>query len=244
MPSSIRFPWTEWTTARPPKAAAWKSCYIRLGPASVNADQNWTSRPGSIYGVPIFLGQAGEIRLLQLAAYDRDGHVLKIPFHFSLYYSNGVNYQSMPRLVAPYGNTIAYRAPGATVYFQNGQHYPFHPNAWEGYNQDGTITNPETQNAAQTAGLIRAWGSNYEKAGHWPGSSAAGDPATGLLVDESTFGFDTTKFDANFDPYSTKQTSPFAGQVYAMIYADAQANQEVYFAGRMFRVEPGGAQGG
>jgi hypothetical protein len=241
MPPSIKFPWTEWTTKRPPKAAAWKNCYVRIGPANVNADKNWSSQPGSVGGVPIFLGQAGQIRLIQVAAYDRDGNIMKVPFHFSLYGVNGVNVQSMPKLIAPYGNTVAYRAPNSNTYYQNGQHYPFHPNAWESYKSDGTRTAPETQTAQEGAQLIRAWGSNYEKAGHWPGSSAVGDPATGLLVDESVFAWDATRSDGNFHPYSTKQDSPFAGQVFAMIYCDAQAEKEVFFAGRMFRVEPGGS---
>jgi hypothetical protein len=239
MPNTVKFPWTDFTTKRPPKAAAWKDCYIPLGPASVNANKNWTHAPGVAYGVPIFLGQAGQIRLIQLAAYDANGNVLQVPFHFSLYGNKGVNYQSMPILIAPYGNTIAYRAPGASIYYQDGQHYPFHPNAWEAYKQDGTRTAPDTQNATETVQLIRAWGSNYEKAGYWPGSSAAGDAPTGLLVDEATFSWDTTQNQNQFDPISTKQTSAIAGDVWCMIYCDAQANQEVFFMGRMFRVEPG-----
>ena len=90
-------------------------------------------------------------------------------------------------------------------------------------------------------GLIRAYGSVYEKAGHWPGSFAAGDPATGLLVDEAQWGFDCTRFDSTFDQYSASDNAnnPLAGQIYMLIYADAQAHSDVYFAGRIFRVEPG-----
>lgn len=236
MPSSVRFPWTEWTTQRPPKSTAWRNCYIRLGPASDDANRNWSAasdKAGSRLGIPIRMSQAGQIRLLQLAAYDRDGNVLPVSFHFSLYYSRGVNYMSTPQLPT----ALAPKFPP----YKGGQHYPFFPNAWEQYNDDGTQANPNTASAVQSAGLIRAWGSAYEKAGHWPGSSAAGDPATGLLVDEAGFDFDTTHFDANFDPYSPSKnkTNPLAGQVYAMIWCDAQKSQEVFFAGRMFRTEPG-----
>lgn len=238
MPSTIRYPWTEWTTQRPPKSASWKSCYIRLGPASNDANKNWASisdAAGSQLGIPIKMAQAGQIRLLQLAAYDRDGNLLPVDFHFSLYYSRGVNYTSMPSMPSTY----------ATKYppYLGGQHYPFFPNAWEQYNEDGTQTNPAQVSAVETSGLIRAWGSSYEKAGHFPGSSAAGDPATGMLVDENVFAFDTSHFDSNFDPYSptANLTNPLAGMVYAMIWCDMQKNQEVFFAGRMFRVEPGGA---
>lgn len=244
MPADITFPWTDWTTTRPPKAAAWRSCYIRLAPASTNADKNWTSlsdKGGSMIGIPIKVSQAGQIRLLQLAAYDENGNVLAVPFHFSLYYSRGVNYQSTPMMPqkSPDG-TVNYE----TLYspYKAGQHYPFFPQAWESYNNDGTLINPAQASAVQSAGLIRAWGSNYEKAGYWPSSEAGGGVPTGLLVDESQWSFDTTSFDsANFDPYSATAnlTNPLAGMIYAMIWCDQQANQEVFFAGRMFRVEPG-----
>lgn len=236
MPADVQFPWTEWTTQRPPKSAAWRSSYIHLGPASTNADNNWTGLSdsyGSRIGIPVKMAQAGTIRLLQFAAYDRDGNVLPVDFHVSFYYSRGVNYTSMPSMPTEYES----RYPP----YMGGQRYPFFPNAWESYNDDGTQRNPDQASAVQTSGLIRAYGSAYEKAGHWPGSSAAGDPATGLLVDEAQWSFDTTHFDANFDPYSaTKNLSnPLAGQIYAMVWCDGQQQQDVYFAGRMFRVEPG-----
>lgn len=247
MPADLPFPWTDWTTQRPPKAAAWRDCYVRLGPRSVNANNNWTGvsdAAGSRIGIPVKLSQAGQIRLIQLAAYDRDGHVLPVDFHFSLYNSRGVNYTSMPSLPSDIAGNYPEWAPAGQRY-AGGQHYPFFPNAWESYNADGTITNPKQVSAVQTSQLIRAWGSSYEKAGHWPGSSAAGDPPTGLLVDEAIFGYDCTRNPNQFDPQSpTKNaTNPDAGVVYLMIYCDLQQNQEVFFAGRMFRVEPGtGAQ--
>jgi hypothetical protein len=236
MPNSIHFPWTDWTITRPPKAAAWKTCYIHLGPAAGNADKNWAQLgdiDGSFIAIPIKAAQAATIRLLQLAAYDKDGHVLPVDFHIGFYLSRGANFMSTPFLPAAY----------ATAYppYTTGQHYPFFPGAWEHYNADGTATQPELANATDTSGLIRAYGSNYEKAGHWPGSFAAGDPATGMLVDEATWEIDTTHFDANFDPYSPTRnaTNPLAGMIYCLIYCDAQKSQDVYFAGRLFRAEPG-----
>lgn len=244
MPATLQFPWTAWTTTHPPKAAAWRDCYIHLSPASTIADKNWTGlidSSGAVLGVPIKASQAGSIRLLQIAAYDADGNVLPVGFHFSLYYSRGVNPLSTPSMPekSPDG-LINYE----TVYapYKAGQHFPFWPNAWETYNNDGTLISAGQVNATQSAGLIRAWGNSYEKAGFYPGSEAAGDAATGLLVDESQWSFDTTQFDAsNFDPYSATDnlTNPLAGQLYAMIWCDQQTNQDVYFAGRMFRLEPG-----
>ena len=236
MPNTVLFPWTDWTTRRPPKAAAWRSSYIRIGPASVNANNNWAAlsdSAGTKLGIPIRAAQAGTIRLLQIAAYDLDGNVMPVDFHVSFYYSRGVNALSMPSMPSVYES--------AYPPYKGGQRYPFFPNAWEQYNADGTLANPATANAVQTAGLIRAYGSAYEKAGHYPGSSASGDPATGLLVDESQWSFDCTHFDSNFDPYSpTKnKTNQLAGMIYAMIWCDQQRSESVYFAGRLFRVEPG-----
>lgn len=237
MPEETLFPWSEWTTRRPPKAAAWKSSYVRIGPASDNADRNWSSvsdKAGSRFGIPVRLGQAGTIRMIELAAYDRDGNVMAVPFHVGFYYSRGVNFSSTPILPKALEPT---NAP-----YKAGQHYPFFENAWEVIKEDGTKPNAQTNDATQTSGLIRAYGTRYQKAGHWPGSSAAKDAPTGLLVDEATWTWDTTNLGPNvFDPYSAtkNQVNPLAGMVYMLIYCDAQDSREVFFAGRMYRSEPG-----
>lgn len=243
MPASVGFPWTPWTTSRPPKDPAWRSCYVRLGPADpLDATRNWAAvsdRDGARLGFPVRMAQAGQIRLVQVAAFDAEGNVLAVPFHLSLYYSRGVNPLSMPLLPARYAAGGADALPG--IAYKAGQRYPFFPDAWETYRADGTRIGNETPVAVETAGQVAGWGTYYEKAGHWPGSSAEADPATGLLVDTTPFSFDTSNFDSTFDPYSAERnaSNPLAGKVYAMIYCDAQADREVFFAGRMFRVEPG-----
>jgi len=40
--------------------------------------------------IPIRMSQGGTIRLSQLAAYDRDGNVMPVKFHISVYKLNGV----------------------------------------------------------------------------------------------------------------------------------------------------------
>lgn len=237
MPSTVQFPWTDWTTARPPKDSKWKSSYLSLGAAQANADANWitqSSASGVSYGVPIQMAQAGTIRLLQVAAYDVDGNVLPVPFHISFYYVGGVNVMSMPRIPA---DQKAMFPPYAT-----GQHYPFVRDGFEAFKIDGTKNDPNVPQPTESVGLIRAYGTFYEKAGFWPGSYADGDQPTGLLVDEQQWSFDTTNTaDAYWDPYRAERnlTNPKAGKVYAMIYCDGQLDQEVFFLGRMFRVEPG-----
>jgi hypothetical protein len=252
MPNDIEFPYEEWTTNRPPRSPSFKDCYIRIGPAdTVHADNNWAKNPsrdasagaGSGYGFPIKMAQQGSIRLLQIAAYDGDGNVMAVPFHFSLYYSNGVNVQSMPRIPAEQSGLFGpVKPPGYVVNADSLQHYPFHNNAWERFNANGTQRGTDVVVSVETAGLVRGWGTGSAKAGYWPGSSAAGDLPTGLLVDEGVFEFnpytDPAAVNA-INPYSTIQKAPAAGFLYGMIYCDAQGEEPVYFAGRMFRVEPG-----
>lgn len=243
MPTSVQFPWTEWTRVRPPKSASWSSCYIKMPRYDgANANGNWASlsdRDGARLGFPVKMAQAGQIRLVQIAAYDPNGEVAKVSFHVSLYYSRGVNALSMPIMPAIYAPGGAEALPG--VPYAAGQRYPFFPNAWETYKADGTRISTETPVSTETAGLIVGWGNHFERAGHWPGSFGDGDPATGLLVDEEPFSFDTSTFDSTFDPYSpTKNASnPLAGNVYVMIYCDTKRVTDLYFVGRMFRVEPG-----
>lgn len=237
MPSTVRFPWQEWTMQRPPSSARWRSSYLHVYPAKPIADQNWFvqhSAAGSAMGVPIRMAQAGTIRLLQVAAYDSSGRVMPIPFHISFYYVGGVNVLSMPQIAA--SDTQKYPP------FLAAQHYPFAKDGFESYRIDGTKVNPTVPQPIESVGLLRAYGTYYEKAGYFPGSYATGDRPTGLLVDESTWSFDVTGVgEAYWDPYSVANTlkMPLSGQVFAMIYADGQEDRDVFFLGRMFRSEPG-----
>ena len=43
----------------------------------------------------------------------------------------------------------------------------------------------------------------------------------------------------SFDPRRTRQLNAETGYCYVMIYCDAQGPEPVFFAGRMYRVEPG-----
>lgn len=236
MPDEIGFPWTEWTTQRPPRSKSWKDCYIRIGPKSANADDNWarvSNRRGGQFGFPIKLSQAGSIRLIQIAAYDRNGNVMKVPFHFSIYQNSNVNVFSMPK--------ISTAAQATETKYAINQHYPFFDEAWETYRLDGTQRQTEEPVQVSSVGMVRAWGTKRAPAGYWPGSKATGDPPTGLLVDEATWDYQLNGFDkkSSIDPYTTRQTSPFAGFVYGMIYCDAQLTEEVFFLGRIWRAEPG-----
>ncbi len=233
MPDDIRFPYEEWTTQRPPSDLSWRRCYIKIPARSSNADENWasSSSEGLRLAFPIKMAQAGAIRRLQIAAYDRNGAVMPVRFHVSLYYANGTGVMAMP--------VISPEDIGTTDGYKVGEHYPFFAGAWENFKTDGTRIQREQPVSVSSAGLIRAWGNRYVKAGYWPGSPFSEDLPTGLLVDEGVFEFDTTQQDVNFNPHTPRQVSPLSGRIYAMIYCDEQMNDSVFFVGRMFRVEPG-----
>ena len=150
---------------------------MRLGPTQPNADLNWLTQnnatgPGK--GIPIRMAQAGNIRLLQIAAYDVDGHVLKVPFHVSFYYQANVNPQSTPMIPA---EQVTLFPP-----YQAGQHFPYVRDGWETFNIDGTMTNSMITHPTESVGLIKAYGPFYEKAGFFLGPYSERTSHTGLPV--------------------------------------------------------------
>jgi len=100
--ATVRFPWTEYTTAYPPSKHP--HYYIKIPPANAtNADYNWANSKGqdnrkAFVPYPVRLSAAGEIRLLQVCAYDANGHPKAVPFHLSLYKESGISYSSMPMI--------------------------------------------------------------------------------------------------------------------------------------------------
>lgn len=114
-PEAIPFPWEEYTTRFPPKK--YPAYYVNLMPRNRNANYNWANTKRLRAGAktpadmkdydfkpyPVLFAAAGSIRLLQIAAYDRDGHVKQVPFHVSIYAQGQPSYASMPMIpAAPY----------------------------------------------------------------------------------------------------------------------------------------------
>lgn len=233
------FPWESVTRQRPPKDDLWRDSYIKIGPASTDADMNWARRAESQANpaFPIRMSQAGEARLVQIAAFDENGNVLQVPFHVSFYKTNGVSVTAMPMM----GIDDEAESPP----YLSGQHYPFFRRAWEQIDENGVTLNPETGRAVTTAQLLVGWGNFFEKAGYWPTSSSVlGATPTGLLVDESGFSWDLTDAVYGVDPQkspSENATDPNRADIWCMIYCDAQLEQDVYFLGRVWRKEPGTA---
>ena len=66
------FPYENLTRKYPPKHPSYRPWYIKIGPYDENnSTNNWSSD----VAIPIRMGQAGTIRLTQIAAYDKHGNV-------------------------------------------------------------------------------------------------------------------------------------------------------------------------
>jgi len=240
IPDSAAFPWTDWTTKYPPKNPAYAKFYIKIPKANLtNAANNWSGDTANgIFkaAIPVKMSQAGTIRLSQIAAYDRDGNVLPVYFHASVYNNSGVSPRDMPRI--PTGTVKIVKPTGAT--FAAGQPNPFFQGAWEKIKPDGSETDDPGVTFPESAGFVMGWGNYYERAGYSPGLSSRGAPVSGKLEDEQAWSFDTSSM-PGFDKYNPANNvnNTGAGVMYIMIYCDAQALQDVYFLGRFFRQEPG-----
>jgi len=106
-PEAIPFPWTDYTKAFPPKK--YPKFYVHVPPKNKDADYNWANsvwKKGRVYGkrmgfipYPVLFAAAGSVRMIQIAAYDRDGNVKAVPFHVSLYGIGGrPSYTTMPTI--------------------------------------------------------------------------------------------------------------------------------------------------
>lgn len=251
------FPYEDWTTQYPPsKNPSW---YVKIGPTDPhNSNHNWASEAG--VAIPIRFAQAGSIKLSQIAAYDKNGHVLPVKFHLSLYYATGLTWADMPQFPGPQqlanGNPnpdfppylAARRTDGTvihTTYETNdtiAMSHPFFKDAWESINPDGTQGSKDIQSrlVADNAGLVVGWGNYYEPAGYSPGRFSRGATRTGILEDATNWTWDMASASRiHLDDPKENRKDHNIGQLFAMIYCDDQDDRPVYFLGRFFRQEPG-----
>jgi hypothetical protein len=225
------FPWRNLVKKYPPhKHPTW---YIRIEKPSTDFTKNWSGSGTKRYAIGVLLSQSGNIRMTQIAAYDANGNVMKIPFHVSFYTAAGINPTSMPMIPKDKTN------PSYLASLKNhaGQHYPFFPGAFESIYPDGSPKVSGDFTNHQDSFML-GWGNYYQRAGYYPGLYGDHDKVTGLLVDETTWSYDTTKANFLLNPtYPAKVAqNKLAGLVYIMIYAEAlPRNQPVFFLGRCFR---------
>lgn len=210
-PAASTFPYTDWTTKHPPKK--YPHFYIECHANAHTRTRRWAT------GFMIRLSEKGDIRLTQVAAYDRNGNLVKVPFHFSVYYTD-VTAEDMP-----------YDANGPS---------PFIPNAFQSTTQYGLDVPAGTPGWTlfSQQSMIMGWGNGPQPAGYSPGMKSRGDKATGLLIDESVWSYDMTNnpdFDKN--PKKGYREPTVSYSAYGVFYAEY--HEPIYFLGRFFRKEPG-----
>jgi hypothetical protein len=233
MPLTTKFPWTAHTTRFPPKK--YPQYYIKVSRKGPKAADRWQDNGYSATlkksrGVPIKAAQNGTIRLIQIAAFDRDGHPIKIRFHFGIYMNSGILSTDMP--MVPSGlKGIPYAAA---------DRYPLFPGAFEQFKPNGEEQNNPNELLPEGADMVVAWGTSHDPAGYSPGLFSTGAAKTGQLIDETAWTFDTSSV-PGFDKYSVANNAKnkSAGMLYCMIFQDDV--QEAYFLGRAF-VNPPGSQ--
>ena len=260
------FPYEEWTRKYPPKNPSYKPWYIEIAKTDkANSNNNWSSvkrKNIATASIPIRMSQAGSIRLTQIAAYDKDGNVMRVKFHASVYYVNSVAVNSMPqfpgtRESAHFPKYLPARKKGVagtrdsdrpvipTTYETTGndkaQTHPFYKGGWEEYQPDGSYYPWGNDVQMADASQVVGWGNFYEPGGYSPGRFSKGADRTGVLEDNTAWGWDMAGGGANIhlDKPSENEKEEYAGMLFIMIYCDDQDDESVYFMGRFVRQEPG-----
>jgi hypothetical protein len=257
LPENATFPFEEWTTKYPPKNPSYRPWYIEIGPTNTsNSSQNWSAVKRDniqLAAIPIRMSQAGSIRLSQLAAYDKNGNVMPVKFHLSVYSTNGTSANSMPRF--PYLRTDpnfpaylpARRVNGTvipTTYSSvagRSETHPFYKGGWEKVQPDGTLFpwgDTDFQLVDAGSELVVGWGNYYEPAGYYPGRFSRGADRTGLFSEDSAWSWDLSSL-LNLNKPRLNALDEYSGMLFVMIYCDDQYDESVYFMGRFIRQEPG-----
>jgi hypothetical protein len=205
MKSGESFPWQGQTQLTQP--ANYQDWFIRVWANAPTREKRWSF-------FPILMSEKGTIRLTQMAAYDRYGVQLRVPFHFAIY-KNPVTAADMP--------------------FDSLGPSPFITGAFQTVTPDGYPLPPDSYLGPDRS-LVIGWGDSDQKAGYSPGSMSDGDPVTGRLVDASTWTYDCTE-NPEFDPTSTKRQPESAYTLYGALYCEY--TEEVHFHGRLYRQNQG-----
>lgn len=216
------FPWKNQVAEYPPNL--YPGYYVRVNANAKYSKDRWKT-------FPIILSESGSARLTQLAAYYEDGTPANVAFHFGIYDIRG-------GIMDP--NYFPHTGTGKT-----GNYSPFRKYAFTKIDDNGTpwstgtaALNKEYEPDPSAKVL---WGNLDQKAGYWPGQSSLGSPATGLLVDEGSWDWSFNQNDkdvkrvAGQNPATTVPTTAYSYT--AAIYCEA--NEDVFFIGRIFRKEPG-----
>jgi hypothetical protein len=204
------FPWKAQARKYPPRR--YPQYYVSVNANARKRADRW--KIGKYF--PILLSEKGSARLLQIAAYDLNGNPVKVEFHFSLYYVPVVP-NDMPR-------------------DKNGPS-PFITGAF--YSSDPTgVPWPKGYYLSPQPTMIEGWGNKEQPAGYSPGRKSDGYAKTGLLIDEGSWSWDFPGNNPEFvqNTQTGKKNPPSAYTAYGAIYCEYP--QDVYFVGRIYRVDP------
>jgi len=210
------FPYAAWAAGHPPTTNP--DYYVKCNASSSSYVNRWAGP------IAILTSERGEIIRTEFAAYDKNGKVLKIPFHVSIY-SLDVSADEMPTAANGVGPS------------------PYINNAFESKDPTTGQDWPPSNYLAPPDSFIVGWGNRvngvYNRAGFYTGAEADGHPPTGLFVDSTSWSYDNTG-NIEYDPtLPNGLQDDLAVTIYAMFYAEA--SQPVYFMGRLFRKNPGGS---
>lgn len=214
------FPWEKWTKKFPPKDN--EEFYIRSNANANDSKNRWAAKK-------VLLSQAGSARSIQVMAVDRNGNILQVPFHVSIYYDEAVKY---PRSQGEASEAVS----------------PFLPNHFQNIAPDGSQWGPN-DNYVPDPSMIVGWGTEEQPAGYSPNRKTDGSDPTGLLIDESTWSWNMAQLRyGNFDGYwqedeeDRKKRDRLNNKVEARsvwVHVYAEHTDDVYFIGRIYRFEPG-----
>lgn len=209
-PNNVTFPWTTWLHKYPPRSHG--DWYVKVKAHKAKTKDRWTLGKN----VPILTSEKGSIRRVEVVCCDIDGNIVEIDYHFSIYY-NPVTVSAMPHIGANYS--------------------PFQTGAFESTSPTGQPW-PAGNFLAPDPSIVIGWGNLDQPAGHSPGLASEGYPATGLLVDDSTWSYDNTNnpnFDKNAKVGATQPASAIT--LYGAFYA--HHTKAVFFMARMYKQEAG-----
>lgn len=218
------FPWKEQVAKYPPATHA--GFYVKVDANARKSESRWTF-------FPIVLSEKGTAKLTQIAAYKFDGTPAKVAFHFGIYKTQGT------------AGLTAKNMPHDASLSLNEQYSPFRQYAFTTIDENGVSWgSSQKDNPKYKAddSLLVAWGNAEQKAGYWPGQSSLGSPASGLLKDEGPWSWDFDDL-ADFGAKRIAGNKPKPSSVPTTAYSwnaalYCAAPYDVYFVGRILRVEP------
>ena len=200
--------------------------YIRCDANAKKATNRWSS-------AQVIMSQKGSARMFQIMAVDRRGRQKRCPFHVSIYYVEEPSY------------------PSGDMDSGDELENPFLPNNFQSVGPDGEpyMSSSDGAKYAPDPTYLVGWGTGDQKAGYSPNRFSDGAEPTGLLWDESVWSWDMTRlgpgmFDPNWydDEEDLKDRDKENKRIEARslwVHVYAEADEDVYFIGRIYKLEPG-----